>query len=1221
TVGHTKIPKDKRVLDNLARLLEMTSQGCTAVCFVNNKILISDNDIESGTDFKEDANRKVSLIRNVMSYFRTLAKGEEVSCATRDLVFKEICTKRIKGEASGYVQLDEEKIGGIALDVLNEYKTWRKHYASKSELYPIEQRKFMAVAYEISSALARDFIKIEKFLQRSNAHAIKDAFKGIEVATVVTLELDELSYPHYSLMKNMEHGYVILAIGKNIPGEKMHAEMKIIDYLVFTRVLQNTSEPIYIGIAKLCCNYCALALKAYHQYKSRNSIKTIADGQEVNIEAYVEKRDDHNLKFKGWAKPIFLYSGDELLGTVAEGNVGYYVDKRNVDFPIKKVEQIDEIALKGHSVYIYTDYAVSRMIQQQEAARALLSSLSSKTKQKRGVKDEGETFISQYQYSQSSAESGLSEEQNFVKLEAMRTDEIFSVLLQRYDSIEARVLILRTVEQLKKLEVNPTAIVTKGEGPQDLHALENAFNQCFNNNYWYQGNDIQVIGEQLWKDRTDVAFVGACGRAIGCLDVSEVLKQHSSGTLERKIVGIYNVELFHWIAFVVFQDRVGIKCLIKDSLGKLYKDLEAVIVECWGGVEIKTYTSVEQTDGTSCGIYALKNAEIFANSDVHSMYMLDHNNFYRGDAQEIMDMRKDFARQYAISTYRKVKEDTLDQMYRKDICHFYGPLAVALTNDLRNARYSLLEGDVEVRTNIEDPTSIHYFLKCSADSAQDYGKMLSIFERRDGGLVVREEGIDGRIAREWYEVHQRLQSQEKPSRRGDIDPIKVQQDFEEALRLPEDTAPYRDLLPATDAMVGSTIIVLYSRILYNNTFLNSYIGSNLLLDAYEIGGSILHDALLNVICEEEQALALLSRAKDMGSKALILEIMGAVEEAGMPLRAVGMSPINEEALVVQSTIRLRIGEEGAQQTTNTFYLPHEKITVSSTISSIIEKLSNKLDIAWKYKLRLHKAEITRFNEILQENGVDVTESLNLLRDPRDLKNKVLSKLHPDAKLRLYPDQKPDGEDFVFVKELEQKMNSDVDINTIIAEKAAKVQVAMYKTTLGIKVSDTVVDVLRAVNQPTLKNGKQLVFDTAHLYGVYKGLNGYGLAIGGLEASYQVYQGAYLEALKHVAITGAYMALPTAMAAAGIPYGSLVLVASMTAYSGYHLMSNVHSLYIEYTGEDNAAKSSEAYANLYSSLAGTPLQYIYEFDTHGGDNMELRQEQPKQQTLQEVLYDI
>ena len=97
-----------------------------------------------------------------------------------------------------------------------------------------------------------------------------------------------------------------------------------------------------------------------------------------------------------------------------------------------------------------------------------------------------------------------------------------------------------------------------------------------------------------------------------------------------------------------------------------------------------------------------------------------------------------------------------------------------------------------------------------------------------------------------------------------------------------------------------------------------------------------------------------------------------------------------------------------------------------------------------------------------------------------------------------------------------------------------------------------------------------------------------------------------------------MVLPVAMTAVGVPYAGFIFTAGMTVYSGYHLVFNTQALYTEYTSDDNVAKSAEAYTQLYSVLAQTPLQYVYDFE-NSRDSNEDSLEQAS--SLQEVSYDV
>ncbi|WP_165379574.1 ankyrin repeat domain-containing protein [Rickettsiales endosymbiont of Peranema trichophorum] len=279
---------------------------------------------------------------------------------------------------------------------------------------------------------------------------------------------------------------------------------------------------------------------------------------------------------------------------------------------------------------------------------------------------------------------------------------------------------------------------------------------------------------------------------------------------------------------------------------------------------------------------------------------------------------------------------------------------------------------------------------------------------------------------------------------------------------------------------------------------------------------------------------------------------------------------------------------------------------------IPQRFCIKIGISDIYLVVTYRHEINKFFEILERNDIKSATTLpitlDILWDHGEFKKQVLFPLHPD--------KGGNAQDFAFVRELQQKMKADIDIHTIIAEKAQKAQVWLYKATVGIKAADTVVDVLRAVNQPTIENGKRLVFDAVHLYGMYNGLNGYSLAIGGLEASYQIYHGEYVEALKQALTTGAYMALPMVMAASGIPYSGVIFAVGMTTYSAYHFVSKAQALYVEYTSQDNGAKSAEAYTQLYSSLAQTPLQYVYDFESSRNLNEDSAEQAS---SLQEVAH--
>ena len=248
----------------------------------------------------------------------------------------------------------------------------------------------------------------------------------------------------------------------------------------------------------------------------------------------------------------------------------------------------------------------------------------------------------------------------------------------------------------------------------------------------------------------------------------------------------------------------------------------------------------------------------------------------------------------------------------------------------------------------------------------------------------------------------------------------------------------------------------------------------------------------------------------------------------------------------------------------------------------LEKQDN--DISWQYKKVLYAGEIREFNMILQKYNIDRT--IDVLKDCSDFKKSVLLKLHPD--------KGGNREDFVFAKQLEEKFSKDIDVRSVIYEKIQKIQPYLYKTGVGLKVLDMAVDSMRLINEPTVENTKKIVFDTTYLYGMYKGVNSYSIAVSAIEASYQVHNGEYYQGLTQVATTALYMAVPTVIGYVGIPYVGFLYGVGMTVYTGYNVMFNSYSLYQKYMSEENELRSAIAYRGLFKFISDSPLQYIYDF---------------------------
>lgn len=81
-----------------------------------------------------------------------------------------------------------------------------------------------------------------------------------------------------------------------------------------------------------------------------------------------------------------------------------------------------------------------------------------------------------------------------------------------------------------------------------------------------------------------------------------------------------------------------------------------------------------------------------------------------------------------------------------------------------------------------------------------------------------------------------------------------------------------------------------------------------------------------------------------------------------------------------------------------------------------------------------------------------------------------------------------------MQRLEEKFSKDIDVTRVIDEKLRNLQSMIYKTNIGFKTVDTAINTAKVIYEPTLDNAKKVVIDTAYLYGMYNGFNGYSLAI-------------------------------------------------------------------------------------------------------------------------------
>lgn len=192
---------------------------------------------------------------------------------------------------------------------------------------------------------------------------------------------------------------------------------------------------------------------------------------------------------------------------------------------------------------------------------------------------------------------------------------------------------------------------------RDITFSDNAFNKSTDMNYRYQGEDIKYIGQRLVQESTGdpQALLQFAPPLVKGIDIAglqvdpvrELRKFQDDLNTGYKVVGVFNVGGNHWIAYLLFKDNDGIKCVYKDSLGKNYNDLEEVFYQAFYnsqniGVDelqiLKTKKFIKPIGGSteqkiefepkevygvaeyiSCGIFALKNMLVLAGLDTEEL--------------------------------------------------------------------------------------------------------------------------------------------------------------------------------------------------------------------------------------------------------------------------------------------------------------------------------------------------------------------------------------------------------------------------------------------------------------------------------------------------------------------------------------------------------------------------------------------------------------------------
>jgi hypothetical protein len=609
------------ILEKLSRLFEKREQGCAAICFVNNKILITDNEIFQGTrEGKKETERtkvntseeeekasksigKYQLIKNTMDYFSKTLSDEKLSSEERNKAFQDICMHRIssQGKVPGmeYIRPNEGKFIKLVQDAFEEYEKLRgegegrgrKRDDIREQIVNTISKKSKDIDRDIISfvckhvvGLAWDFMKIEEFLSndKNKDNPLKQAFGHGAIKDskkdMINVQTDKDNYglnrDGYMLMQeySKETGYVILKIdiptkpgkGKKSP----HAEVKMIEYLLFTGIL-NGKEDVYIGISKKCCYDCELTIMAVN-----NVLKKKGGGQ-------ILYKGTHGMEFK-YTPPFFL----------------------------------SELKIKEHVCY-------------------RLWGEGTRIKKKKGTKESIEVTPSNVQNLELSQNEKVYITLDPEVVELIREER--SRLEQEYKPRDKKAIFVNMADRSYSTSVDETEEIKK-----------DAYSQRNNSKYLYTEEDLNKIGKKLVEDAKGKAeFVGALNKGN--------IPKHKALQNGEKVLGIYEAGNNKFIAFCVERKGDNIKLYYADhSMNADVRELAEAFNAQSATNRVGISNLVSDGKNTDSAIIALCDLREFALNSKKSYQPDKEIDKYQ---KNIDSLRQEFADVYAQEAFGVSKGD------------------------------------------------------------------------------------------------------------------------------------------------------------------------------------------------------------------------------------------------------------------------------------------------------------------------------------------------------------------------------------------------------------------------------------------------------------------------------------------------------------------------------------------------------------------------------------
>lgn len=258
-IHHPAPSQENRRLDALARLLEGTHICVAVYRKKDNTLLITANDINERT--RKTTISEGALIADVMEHFTNQEKRNDLDKEIE--IFNRMCLASVKSSDTSGIKISDATITRISDYIFNDKeRNWKTlsvlnlleiATGNPALTDPLESGDIMR-AFFIISDLARDFRKVKDFFSKEN------------------------------------FSFDILNFGE----QNVHAELRMIDYLLKNQGINFINDTHYIGISKLCCAKCELVIKTMNF--------TMKEG-------VIETRGEHGIGAddKKWQAPHFLY--------------------------------------------------------------------------------------------------------------------------------------------------------------------------------------------------------------------------------------------------------------------------------------------------------------------------------------------------------------------------------------------------------------------------------------------------------------------------------------------------------------------------------------------------------------------------------------------------------------------------------------------------------------------------------------------------------------------------------------------------------------------------------------------------------------------------------------------------------------------------------------------------------------------------------------------------